>query len=91
MALKKVEISQNALKSIENSGINIKSLTNDEFVSEINELIIKGAEKIEISKENLLLLDGIALLSKKFNKEAMVEELFNKKLKEIYHQLAETL
>jgi len=91
MALKKVEISQNALKSIENSGINIKSLTNDEFVSKINELIIKGAEKIEISKENLLLLDGIALLSKKFNKEAMVEELFNKKLKEIYHQLAETL
>lgn len=91
MAFKKVEISQNALKSIENSGINIKSLTNDEFVSKINELIIKGAEKIEISKENLLLLDGIALLSKKFNKEAMVEELFNKKLKEIYHQLAETL
>ena len=91
MALKKVEINQNALKSIENSGINLKNLTNDEFVNKINELIIKGAEKVEISKENLLLLEVITLLAKKFNKEDMLEELFNKKLKEIYHQFAETI
>lgn len=91
MALKKVEINQKSLKAIENSGINIKSLTNDEFSNKINDFIIKGVEKIEISNENLLLLEGIALLAKKFNKEDVVDELFNKKLKEIYHQLAETI
>ncbi|TLE16076.1 hypothetical protein LS72_004970 [Helicobacter apodemus] len=91
MALKKVEINQKSLKAIENSGINIKSLTNDEFSNKINDFIIKGVEKIEISNENLLLLEGIALLGKKFNKESLVDELFNKKLKEIYHQLAETI
>lgn len=90
MALKKIEINKDALKSIENSGIDIKNLTNDEFSNKVNEFIIKGAEKIEISNENLLLLEGIALLAKKFNKEDVVDELFNKKLKEIYHQLAET-
>ncbi|TLE13260.1 hypothetical protein LS72_010070 [Helicobacter apodemus] len=91
MALKKIEINKDALKSIENSGIDIKNLTNDEFSNKVNEFIIKGAEKIEISNENLLLLEGIALLAKKFNKESLVDELFNKKLKEIYHQLAETI
>ena len=91
MALKKVEINQDALKSIEKNGINIKSLTNDEFSSKINEYIIKGAERIEISKENLLLLEGISILAKKFDKEAGIDELLNKKLKEIYIHLAETL
>ena len=91
MALRKVEINQDALKSIEKNGINIKSLTNDEFSSKINEYIIKGAERIEISKENLLLLEGISILAKKFDKEAVIDELLNKKLKEIYIHLAETL
>ncbi|MDY4425816.1 MAG: hypothetical protein SPE20_00410 [Helicobacter sp.] len=91
MALKKVEISQDALESIEKNGINIKSLTNDEFSNKINEYIIKGAERIEISKENLLLLEGISILAKKFDKKAVIDELFNKKLKEIYLHLAETL
>ena len=91
MALKKVEINQDALKSIEKNGINIKSLTNDEFSVKINEYIIKGAERIEISKENLLLLEGISILAKKFDKEAVIDELLNKKLKEIYIHLAETL
>ena len=91
MALKKVEINQDALKSIEKNGINIKSLTNDEFSSKINEYIIKGVERIEISKENLLLLEGISILAKKFDKEAVIDELLNKKLKEIYIHLAETL
>ena len=91
MALKKVEINQDALKSIEKNGINIKSLTNDEFSSKINEYIIKGAERIEISKENLLLLEGISILAKKFDKEAVIDDLLNKKLKEIYIHLAETL
>ena len=91
MELKKVEINQDALKSIEKNGINIKSLTNDEFSSKINEYIIKGAERIEISKENLLLLEGISILAKKFDKEAVIDELLNKKLKEIYIHLAETL
>lgn len=91
MALKKVEINQDALKSIEKNGINIKSLTNDEFSSKINEYIIKGAERVEISKENLLLLEGISILAKKFDKEAVIDELLNKKLKEIYIHLAETL
>ena len=64
MAIKEVEISQSALKAIENSGIDIKSITNDEFISKINEFIIKGAEKNRHFKRKSTSFGGNFIVSK---------------------------
>ena len=91
MAVRKVEISQDALTAIGNCGIKLSELTKEEFDDKINSFIIAGTDKIELSSENLLLLDNILKFASNLNKSDEIQANLKIKLKELHKELIENL
>lgn len=91
MALKKINLSALSLKAIANQGYDLNSLNNLEFSEIINNFIIAGTKKMEISKENELLLENILNLAKELNKKEEIQENLKQKLKELNKELIESV
>lgn len=91
MALKKIDLSALSLKAIANQGYDLNSLNNLEFSEIINNFIIAGTKKMEISKENELLLENILNLAKELNKKEEIQENLKQKLKELNKELIESV
>ena len=91
MALKKIDLSALSLKAIANQGYDLNSLNNLELSEIINNFIIAGTKKMEISKENELLLENILNLAKELNKKEEIQENLKQKLKELNKELIESV
>ncbi|WP_172198566.1 hypothetical protein [Campylobacter sp. RM16188] len=91
MALKKVEVTQEALKEVEKVKNDLFLLSKDDFSKVINEFIIKGANAIPLSSENLILLSNILDFAKKLNKSDEIQDILKEKLKEMNKELIEKL
>lgn len=91
MALKKVELSKNSLLAIQNQGIQLNELSNDEFNEKINSLIIAGVNKLPISSENYLLLENILKFATSLDKSDEIQANLKIKLKELHKDLLEAL
>ena len=91
MAFKKIDLSALSLKAIANQGYDLNSLNNLEFSEIINNFIIAGTKKMEISKENELLLENILNLAKELNKKEEIQENLKQKLKELNKELIESV
>lgn len=91
MAVKKIEINEKNVSSLEALNINANLNDKEEFAKVINTLVAKSIQLAHCSNEILFLLENIYDLARKLNKKDDIETLIKESLKKINQEIIEKI